>query len=62
MRKKLFFTILVLLFALNIYAQENTYAVNLKNVPMKDFITFVSEFTGKNVIYNEADLKGNVTI
>ena len=62
MRKKLFFTILVLLFALNIYAQENTYAVNFKNVPMKDFITFVSEFTGKNVIYNEADLKGNVTI
>lgn len=62
MRKKLFFTILVVFFAFSAYAQDSNYAVNFKNVPMKDFITFVSEFTGKNVIYNEADLRGNVTI
>lgn len=64
MKKKLFLIpfLFTLFFACNIYAQQNDYAVNFKNVPMKDFITFVSEFTGKNVIYNEADLRGNVTI
>lgn len=62
MKKKLLLTIFILLFSINLYAQESTYAVNFKNVPMKDFITFVSEFTGKNVIYNESDLRGNVTI
>lgn len=63
MKKNLFITVFVLLFSLNAFGQsESNYAVNFKNVPMKDFITFVSEFTGKNVIYNEADLRGNVTI
>ena len=64
MKKKLFLIpfLFTVFFACNIYAQQNDYAVNFKNVPMKDFITFVSEFTGKNVIYNEADLRGNVTI
>ncbi len=64
MRKKLFLLqfLFTVFFACDVYAQQNDYAVNFKNVPMKDFITFVSEFTGKNVIYNEADLRGNVTI
>lgn len=64
MRKKLFLLqfLFAVFFACSGYAQQNDYAVNFKNVPMKDFITFVSEFTGKNVIYNEADLRGNVTI
>ena len=63
MKEKIFIVIFALLLSFNAYAQDNgTYAVNFKNVPMKDFITFVSEFTGKNVIYNEADLRGNVTI
>lgn len=64
MKKKLFLIpfLFTVFFACNIYAQQNDYAVNFKNVPMKDFITFVSEFTGKNVIYDEADLRGNVTI
>lgn len=64
MKKKLFLLqiLFAVFFAYNGYAQQNDYAVNFKNVPMKDFITFVSEFTGKNVIYNEADLRGNVTI
>ena len=64
MKKKLFLLqfLFAVFFACSCYAQQNDYAVNFKNVPMKDFITFVSEFTGKNVIYNEADLRGNVTI
>ena len=64
MKKKLFLLqfLFVIFFACSGYAQQNDYTVNFKNVPMKDFITFVSEFTGKNVIYNEADLRGNVTI
>ena len=63
MKEKVFIFICALFLSFNAYAQDNgTYAVNFKNVPMKDFITFVSEFTGKNVIYNEADLRGNVTI
>lgn len=64
MKKKLFLLqfLFAVFFACSGYAQQNDYAVNFKNVPMKDFITFVSEFTGKNVIYNEADLRGNVTI
>ncbi len=64
MKNKLFLLplLIILFFAYNLYAQQNDYSVNFKNVPMKDFVTFVSEFTGKNVIYNESDLKGNVTI
>ena len=64
MKKKLFLLqfLFTVFFACSGYAQQNDYAVNFKNVPMKDFITFVSEFTGKNVIYNESDLRGNVTI
>ncbi len=43
------------------YAQED-YNVNFKNVPMLDFIKFVGEFTGKNMIFTEASVRGNVTI
>ena len=41
---------------------QNSYNVNFKNVPIKDFLTFVSEFTGRNMVYNEADIKGTITI
>ncbi len=41
---------------------QSSYNVNFKNVPIKDFLTFVSEFTGRNMIYNEADIKGTITI
>ena len=44
------------------FAEEKNYSVNFKNIPMKDFIVFVSEFTGKNIIYNENDIRGNVTV
>ncbi len=49
-----------LLFSINAFADD--YNVNFKNVPMKDFITFVGEFTGKNMIYTEANVRGNVTV
>ncbi len=58
----LFFFLAVLLSASAVFGAGNKYNVNFKNVPMKDFITFVSEFTGKNVIFNEADIRGNVTV
>lgn len=51
---------LTLFFAAESFAQK--YNVNFKNVPMKDFITFVSEFTGKNVIFDEGNIRGNVTV
>lgn len=61
-KKYLPLVFLVIFFAMSgeVFAQK--YNVNFKNVPMKDFITFVSEFTGKNVIFNEADIRGNVTV
>lgn len=58
----LFIVAFIFVFINDLYAQKSDYTVNFKNIPMKDFVTFVSEFTGKNVIYNEADLRGNVTI
>lgn len=63
MTKKYLSFIFVFLFSLMIAeASAQKYNVNFKNVPMKDFITFVSEFTGKNVIFDEANIRGNVTV
>lgn len=33
-----------------------------KNVSLKDFLLFVSEFTGKSVVYDENSISGNITI
>jgi general secretion pathway protein D len=38
------------------------YNINLKNISLLDFVKFVSEFTNTNFVYNEKDLKGEVTI
>ena len=62
---KRIFTFIFLIFLLSVsfvFGEVGKYNVNFKNVPMKDFITFVSEFTGRNVIFNEADIRGNVTV
>lgn len=56
------FVIVALISYSMVFAQESKYNMNFKNVPMKDFVTFVSEFTGKNVIFNESDIRGNVTV
>lgn len=59
-------SIALIVFVLTMFCSANAFAqkynVNFKNVPMKDFITFVSEFTGKNVIFDEASIRGNVTV
>ncbi len=57
-----FLIFIVTIFITTLSYSNNKYNVNFNNVPMKDFITFVSEFTGKNVIFNEADIRGNVTV
>jgi general secretion pathway protein D len=41
---------------------DSNYNLNLKSLTLKEFVDFVSEFTGRNIAYNEQDLRGNVTI
>ncbi|MDR2883618.1 MAG: hypothetical protein LBV09_00740, partial [Deferribacteraceae bacterium] len=41
---------------------EPKYDVNFKNITMKEFVTFVADFTGINIVYNETDLRGNVSV
>jgi general secretion pathway protein D len=48
-----------LLFSLEAFAQ---YDVNFNNMNLKEFVQFVAEFTGKNFVYDENDLKGTVTV
>lgn len=57
-----FLIFIITIFTATFSFSNNKYNVNFNNVPMKDFITFVSEFTGKNVIFNESDIRGNVTV
>ncbi len=36
--------------------------VNFRDMEMSEFVSFVSEFTGKNFVYDKKDLKGQVSI
>lgn len=57
--------IIIMLVALSQAASAQNgqeYDVNFKNITMKEFITFVASFTGINIVYNEADLRGTVSI
>ncbi len=57
--------IIIMLVALSQAASAQSgqeYDVNFKNITMKEFITFVASFTGINIVYNEADLRGTVSI
>jgi general secretion pathway protein D len=56
---KRFIVIVLLLVSFNSYAQ---YDVNFNNMSMKDFVKFTAEFTGKNFVYDENDLRGQVTV
>jgi type III secretion protein C len=38
------------------------YTINFDNVPIQEFLKFISKIAGVNVIYDEADLNFNVTI
>jgi len=56
---KLTIVIAVLVFSASVYAEVN---VNFREMEMTEFVSFVSEFTGKNFVYDKKDLKGQVTI
>ncbi|MDR2869549.1 MAG: type II secretion system secretin GspD [Deferribacteraceae bacterium] len=43
-------------------AQTEKYDVNFNNITMKEFVTFVSSFTNTNIIYNDSELRGNVSV
>lgn len=45
-------------------SSENSegYTINFDNVPIQEFLKYISKITGVNVIYNETDLNFNVTI
>ena len=64
--KKFIISVLLALFVCQAtYAQNgNTDReyVNFRNVSMKEFVTFVQSYTKINMVYNEADLRGTVTI
>jgi len=53
--------ILLLLIVLSstVFAEVN---VNFRDMEMTEFVSFVSEFTGKNFVYDKKDLKGQVSI
>ncbi|MDY6820252.1 MAG: secretin N-terminal domain-containing protein [Deferribacterota bacterium] len=73
LRRSVIYLLILLLVFINIAiidlvdAQEvkksdENYNLNLKSLTLKEFVDFVAEFTGKNIVYNEQDLRGNVTI
>jgi type III secretion protein C len=43
-------------------SKEDGYTINFENVPIQEFLKFISKIAGVNVIYSEADLNFNVTI
>lgn len=67
--KKIVILLLLVSFAFTAAAQNTQqdrtmggYDVNFNNITMKEFITFVASFTNTNIVYKDADLKGNVSI
>ncbi len=43
-------------------AQENTYTINFNDVPVVEFIQFVSKISDANFIFNHKDLQFNITL
>lgn len=43
-------------------APSDGYTINFDNVPIQEFLKFISKIAGLNVIYDESDLNFNVTI
>ena len=56
--------LLVLLFLTTLKAEENenTYTINFKDVPVVEFIQFVSRISDVNFIFNHRDLQFNITL
>jgi len=42
--------------------QENTYTINFKDVPVVEFINFVTKISDANFIFNHKDLQFNITL
>ncbi|MBZ4671826.1 MAG: ral secretion pathway protein [Deferribacteraceae bacterium] len=57
---KRFFILLIML--VSFYSIAADIDAQFKNVSLKDFLLFVSEFTGKSVVYDENSISGNLTI
>lgn len=51
--------LLMLVFATSAMAEVN---VNFRDMEMLEFVSFVSEFTGKNFVYDKNDIKGQISI
>ncbi len=60
--RKCFLRFLILFFALSTILSAQDYNVNLKNIELKNFVKFVSEFTNTNIVYKENELRGKITI
>ena len=43
-------------------SQENTYTINFNDVPVVEFINFVSKISDANFIFNHKDLQFNITL
>lgn len=56
---KLTVLMLMITFSTAVYAEVN---VNFRDMGMLEFVSFVSEFTGKNFVYDKNDLKGSISI
>jgi len=56
---KIAFLLCALVLSQTVYAEIN---VNFRDMEMSEFVSFVSEFTGKNFVYDKKDLKGQVSI
>ncbi len=70
MLKKCLMVIFLLLFmSMSVYAQihiepssKDSYNIKIKNISLLEFVKFVSEFTGINIVYNARDLHGEISI
>lgn len=58
------FLVAVLLSCHSLHAEEgeNTYTINFKDVPVVEFIQFVSRISDVNFIFNHKDLQFNITL
>ncbi len=54
--------IVILALFMSVHVALAQYNVNFKKVKLVDFVKFVSEFTGRNFVYDPAQLRGTVTI
>lgn len=54
--------IIITMLALSSFAFAADVNVNFRDMEMQEFVSFVSEFTGKNFVYDKKDLKGQVSI